>query len=162
MAEYPLVHQKKSSTMEFHKELTLIPEKPNLRVRSKSLNFLFGNISESDFILIYNKSVKFVRQHFKKDAITRVHASISEDVYLHFTREIALHWIYYYNVNKLKIKVTESDLEHPQTYQIAMRLSEKITGDAAESRTIAANLLGLRRADYEKWLRGYLQRVSMM
>jgi hypothetical protein len=148
--------------MNSHGELRFYPEPPNLRVRAKRQNYLFARISAKAFIPIYDKSVEFVRKRFKKDAITRLHSKIDNEAYEYFTREIALHWMYYYNVNGLKIRVTRDDLTHPQTCQIAMHLSEEVTKSAAESHRIAASIMGLSVTAYERWLKGHLAWVNGM
>jgi hypothetical protein len=145
-----------------HPELTFFPEKPNLRVRCKSINILFRDITEKEFIPLYDKSINFVRSYFKKDRVMRIHPGIKEDVYMRFTREIALHWMYYYIINGLKVRVTKDDLEHPQTYQIAMGLSEKLSKNGSKAHRIAAEILGIGLEEYERWLRGHLQWLAMM
>jgi hypothetical protein len=148
--------------MQFHAELKFFPEGPDLRVRSKGLNYLFADIAEKEFGALYDKSAAFVRKHFRKASIIGLHKNLDEEAYLLFTRTITLDWMYYYNVNGFKIKLTRSDLTHPETYEIAMRLSEKLSRSAARSHRIAASILGIRVKNYEKWLRGYLQWVNAM
>jgi hypothetical protein len=113
----------------------------------------FNLPGKAEFVRLYNTALKAV--HF--DFAPATHAGES----LAFTPaeqeclriKVFLHWMYFYNLNKLPVKITKADLDHPQTRQIVHRFAGKKLGfDSDPAAALAGKVCGHSTEAFKAWL----------
>ena len=96
-----------------------------LRIKNKNINCVFKNFTYEIFDKTYNKFYKLLNLDFRPKNINGKIFYLDEDEKELLIQEIITHWIFYYNVNDLKVRILRSDFLHPQTLWIVNSLLEK-------------------------------------
>ena len=87
---------------------------------------------------------------FKPKIICKKKFSLNEDEKELLVEEIIIHWMFYYNVNDLKIKVLRTDFIHPQTIWIVNSLlNKKYREKNIEILKFGAKIMRLKFKEYQ-------------
>jgi hypothetical protein len=135
--------------------LIVTQEGSSARARCGRLNFLFRDRTVDAVLREYEESVERVRLRFgprQELCAGRISNEELEDL----SMEIALHWMYFYIVNRFRVAVSDSDLAHPQTNDIVWRFLRRKYGDnSPEVGELAPVLLDMTQQEFERWLVGW-------
>src|SRR5712691_8372523 len=113
----------------------------------------FNLQSKSAFLRLYNTSLKAIQFDFTPATHAGQSLAFTPAEQERLRTKVCLHWMYFYNSNKLPVKITRADLDHPQTRQIVHRFAEKkpgLTPDQAAA--LAAKACGHSTQDFKAWL----------
>ncbi|NNG01121.1 MAG: hypothetical protein HKM93_17150 [Desulfobacteraceae bacterium] len=136
--------------------LTITQEGSSSRARVGGKNYLFRDREPDQVRIEYKESIDFVRRFFR-DKWVLASDDLEESEFIDLTLEIALHHMYFYIVNGLKVEVTREDLAHPQTKNIVWNFTRRKYGkDALKIRRVASKLLDLSVADFDRWLKRWM------
>lgn len=135
--------------------LILTQEGTSVRARAGTLNYLFRDSTSERIAETYGASVAFVRGYFQPRWQSYTKTTLEEDAFEDLTQEIALHWMHYYIVNGLAVRLTISDVRHPQTNRIVRKHASKQLGDdSSDAISFASHFLSMSQADFKKWMEG--------
>lgn len=124
------------------------------RVISMAGTYAFLGIAKNEFEQIYNKYWNSIKVDCKPEKINNKEILFEESELILIKQKIILHWMYFYIVNKMKVKINASDLKHPQTWNIVRNISEEKFGKSKISDIIAANTIGIDIEEYNAWKNG--------
>lgn len=135
--------------------LLVTQEGTSARARRGRLNFLFRERSTDVLLGEYRESIARVRSRFHPRS-RMCSNEISDEEFANFTQEIALHWMYFYIINRLPVNVTDADLNHPQTKDIIWSfLRRKYGEESKQVPVLASALTGMTRDQFDQWLIGW-------
>jgi hypothetical protein len=141
--------------------VTLTQEGDATRLSAGRKNYLFRKRLPEEIRLEYEKSIGFVRDHFRKrwDSID---PTLTKGDFEDITQEIALHHMYYYVVNEFRVRITKKDLDHPQTRSSVWEfMRHKFRDESEKVSQNSAIFLGLTPDDFSKWLTGWKHYLEM-
>ena len=95
--------------------LILTQEGTSARARCGRLNFLFRDRSIEAVLREYQESVGRVRSRLSPRRSPLSFEEVTEQEYTDLTQEMALHWMYFYIINRMAVDVTNADMDHPQS-----------------------------------------------
>jgi len=125
------------------------------RAKRGRLNFLFRERSADTVRAEYRESAARVRSRFYP-RLRLCADMISDAEFGGLTQEIALHWMYFYIINKLPVDVSDTDLGHPQTTDLIWSFLRRKYGDESpQVAVIASALTGMTRNQFDQWLVGW-------
>ena len=136
--------------------LILTQEGTCVRARCGRLDFLFRDCSTGAVLDEYRESVTRVRSRFRPRR-NRLHSeTMTDDEFAGLTQEIALHWMYFHNVNQMPVDVTEADMDHAQSTHIVWSFLCRKHGEASpDVLRNAAAMTGMSQTAFEQWLEGW-------
>jgi hypothetical protein len=132
------------------KDFDISIEGINVRIQKGNLNYLFGNISNDEFIRSYEKQGELVDDYFKK-IFDNNKIEMDDDEIDYLIIDITLHWMYFYNVNRKKIIVKISDLKHPQTRRLIKEHLQNIYDNESKIDELAKKIMNVSEKEYRKW-----------
>jgi hypothetical protein len=136
-------------------EIIISPETANVRVRSGRLNFLFPNTTSNEIDSLYRENVQKARAYFGLRWSESAPPQLSDQEFEFFTREVTLHWLYFYVINRLPPVIRRTDWDHPQSRRIVTsNVFERFGPDSEESIMAGAQLIGISAHAYRDWLEG--------
>lgn len=136
--------------------LLLTEEGTSVRARCGRLNFLFRDRSTDAVLGEYRESVGRVRRRFRPRRARLSPAEMTDEEFADLTQEIALHWMYFYIVNRMPVDVTDADMDHPQSRHIIWSFVCRKYGDKSpDVPRLASALTGMSQTAFEQWLEGW-------
>ncbi len=76
---------------------------------------------------------------------------------------VAMHWARYALATQVPIRVTAREMEHPQTWDVVLRLAERKYGERTDAaHAAAAALLGIAVDELARWRRVEDERIAHM
>lgn len=136
--------------------LIVTQEGSSARARCGSLNFLFRDRFTDVVVREYRESVTRVRSRFSPRRSTLTSAEMTDEEFADVTREIALHWMYFYIINRMPVDVTNADMDHPQSKHIIWSFfCRKCGDDSPDVPRLASTLSDMSQSAFEKWLVGW-------
>jgi hypothetical protein len=94
--------------------LILTQEGNCVRARSGRKNFLFRNRTPKAVRAEYEECFNKVRDVFRPRTESTL-CLVSTEELDDLTQDVALYWMYFYIINRLRVKVTDDNLAHPET-----------------------------------------------
>jgi hypothetical protein len=139
--------------------LILTQEGNCVRARSARKNFLFRNRTPKAIRAEYEECINKVRDAFRPRAESTL-GLVSKEELDDLTQDIALYWMYFYIINRLRVKITDDNLAHQETkshvWNYARRKYGYSISDYAEGdvriRKFCALLLSIPEGEFDKWL----------
>jgi len=146
--------------MDSVEEGLVITQEPKwIRVKALSTEAVFPATTIDQFRLAYRShhaetSLSLTERLRRRPSRTALPPKVLHDVVQH----IVIDWFYYYNINKLEMRVSKQDLSHPQTYQIVRQVIAKTFPlDTPEHTGICASLLDMTERQFLDWERSHDQ-----
>ena len=113
----------------------------------------FNMSSKAEFVRLYNGSLKAVDFDFAPATHGGQSLAFSAEERERLRIKVCLHWMYFYNLNKLPVRITKKDLDHPQTRQIVHRFAGKKFGfESDQAVALAAKVCGHGAEEFKGWL----------
>jgi hypothetical protein len=133
-------------------ELTLRQEGRHVRITTERLNFLFLE-SEVDVVsATYERFVAQARAHFAARAQSPDEPGVPEELLREILRESTLSWMYFYILNRMPVRITAADWDHPQTRRIIQKVVElTLEPGSVDASVMCARLMGLSADAYREW-----------
>jgi hypothetical protein len=126
------------------------------RATSGDLNFLFGNSTPDSIVRTYTQFVAEARDHFGNRWRSFKGPNIDADDFRYLTQKATLRSMYFYIVNRMPIKITEADWDHPFTREIVQNIVEsRFPRGSKEAISLCAHLMALSPQDYLNWQQGH-------
>lgn len=137
------------------KKFEITIEGNKLRVKNRNVNCLFSNLTSACFDELYNNFNRYLNPDFEPLTIGNKEFALSHDEKEKLTETVITHWIYYYSINNLKVKVSRGDFTHPYMVDIVLSILDKKYGiDTNESLMLGAKILRQSLADYSRTVKG--------
>jgi hypothetical protein len=113
----------------------------------------FNIASKAEFVRLYNASLKNVHFDFAPATHAGQTLAFTKDEQERLRIKVCLHWMCFYNMNKLPVRISKRDLDHPQTRQIVHGLAGKKFGfDSDQATALAAKACGHSTEYFKAWL----------
>jgi hypothetical protein len=136
-------------------DLVITQESERIRVKALSTEAVFKGLTIDEFRVAYRSFYtgtrgKLEERWRRKPAGTALPSAALNDI----AQQIVIHWFYFYNVNKLEVRVKERDLSHPETYRIVQQVIAKtFPQDTPEHTATCAALLDMTEHQFLDWER---------
>jgi hypothetical protein len=137
---------------------TVTLEGGRVRVDVDGKSYLLQLPNEVAFRKAYALALATVSAHFTPER-TRS-AGLQDDHAGRMNREIAMHWLYQYIVNRAPIQLTAADLAHSATRRILYASALAQAGERARAASIAAQLAGMNAEPFDRWLDADLRKKN--
>jgi hypothetical protein len=136
--------------------LIVTQEGASARARCGRLNFLFRDHSTDAVLAEYRESVGRVRARLSPRRQRLSAEEMTDEEFADVTQEIALHWMYFYIINRMPVDVTDADIEHPQSKHIIWSfLCRKYGDESPDVPRLASALSGMSQTAFGEWLEGW-------
>ena len=132
-----------------------------LRILDNKINIAI-KIKLQKFDKIYNDFLKYLNLNFRQMKIKNKIYKLDKDEQDFLVKSIILHWIQYYTLNNLKIRIERKIFIHSDNILICSRiLNRKYGEDTIEAMKLGAKIFRLKLSEYEmeiKYLNFYNSR----
>jgi hypothetical protein len=139
-----------------HDGLIVRQEGTSTRATSGNLNFLFANSTPDSIIKVYADNVASATELFGKRWRSFNGPNIDEDDFRYLTQKTTLRSMYFYIVNRMPVKITEADWNHPAAREIVQEVVERrFPRCTKEATSLCAHLMALSEKEYLGWQKGH-------
>lgn len=141
---------------EINDGLTVLQEGSSTRARSGNLNFLFRDSTPETIIKTYTQFVEEAREIFGKRWNSFKGPNIDKDDFHYLTQKATLRSMYFYIVNRMLVKITEADWNHPAAREIVQEVVERrFPPGTKEATSLCAHLMAISEKEYLGWQKGH-------
>jgi hypothetical protein len=145
-------------SIDTRKKFDITIEDGKLRVKNKTVNCLFSNLTPDYFDELYNDFNRHLNLDFEPATIDGNEFRLDKDEREKLIEAIITNWIYYYTINNLQVKVKRGDFTHPYMVDWLLTIVDKKYGlDTKESLTLGAKILRQSLTTYTRTVRGQRQ-----
>jgi len=121
-------YRKNLPNLDIFKIFELKQKDKYLKIENKNISCVLKNINIEIFEKTYNEFYRSLNLDFKPRKIKNKIFSLNEEEIEALMEEIIIHWMFYYTVNNLKIKIIRDDFIHSQTKWIVYNFLQKKYG----------------------------------
>ena len=132
--------------------LTVHQEGPNARVTVGRLNFLFRDSDKDGIVKSYTKLVTQARDYLAPRWQSYSGPNIDAQDFQEITREVTLHWMYFYLGNHKPALIKPADWDHSQTRRIIQAgVERRFRRGSEQAIQLCAHLMGISQDGYLTW-----------
>lgn len=143
--------------------LIIRQEGPNVRALSGSLNILFPKSQRDAVLSTYREWEPKVRAHFEPRWKEYSGATLTEAEFRALVREITLHWMGYFVMQRIPVEIAAEHLDHPQTRRIIRAaVEQRFPRGSDQAVALCAQLTGLTADQFRKWAEADESFLGMM